>query len=1003
MSKLLDEAFSLRKFQILCRELLPDFQKDEYIIEPSGILNKIRQLGKSEVCNLVIWTVVVAERDENKRMEITQTILKVMRQHRIRNALIVVYANGETWRLSLLTSKVKVQDGKIINETSNPRRYSFLLGPKMKIKTPYKMLCERGRVQSLQELQERFSVEVVNKQFYKAIAAQYTKLVEGKSGRGKINRNDAPQLAMPSGHEQEAAEFAVRLIGRVIFCWFLMEKHSTAGKSLMAEEWFTIQKVEQAHDYYHEILEKIFFGCLNTKISEREPDLKQTSFNEIPYLNGGLFNPRENDFYQNPNQSVTIENKWFVEFYEILQQYNFTVDENTDLDVELSIDPEMLGRIFENLLAEINPETGKSARKATGSFYTPREIVSYMVDTALLRFLQDKTKIDTEMLERIIHYDETVAAKLTKFEREKIVDALANLKIFDPACGSGAFPMGILQKVFYLLQKVDTNGRLWYKAQMERQDTEEKRRELEEKFEDGNHDYIRKLGIIQQSIFGADIQPIAIEIAKLRCFLTLMIEEKVDDNKYNREVHPLPNLDFKFVVANTLKFLPENPNDPLNMFETGETIDLIKCVRNDYFLADEVGRNFLKAEFGGAQNQLTRKDAKEKVSCSAERYENLARWEPFQNRQTDWFDAKWMFGIEKFDIVIGNPPYGAKISEADQKYFVAKYQAAKPMNGHKGARDTFAFFIERGLDLLKQDGNLFFIVPLALTSNEMMEALQMKIESCVQTARIIAFANRPRQIFESACVRTAIIELHKTNSLMKNLYMTKLIRRERDSSIQDLMDNLEFAEAFKYKRAGRYPKVGRNCEIEILKKLFAASKNVGDYQDLIHGEEVYYRAAGGRYFNIVTRNSAETSAERKIYVQKPNLIAACLSTTLFWFYQQVYTDGLNLKEQEIAMFPVPDFEKVDCKILKKIEATYTKYLAEIEENTNIKMAAQKSRYNVQKFKEYKIAKSKGLIDELDNLIDPLYGLSESEVEYVKNYELKVRMRSESDAGRMMKD
>ena len=152
----------------------------------------------------------------------------------------------------------------------------------------------------------------------------------------------------------------------------------------------------------------------------------------------------------------------------------------------------------------------------------------------------------------------------------------------------------------------------------------------------------------------------------------------------------------------------------------------------------------------------------------------------------------------------------------------------------------------------------------------------------------------------------------------------------------------------------------------------------------------YYRAAGGRYFNVVTLSAVETSAEREYRARHAALIAACLSTSLFWFYQQVYTDGLNLKGYEIDKFPLPNFEEVDMKTLEKIEAVYLRYLNEIEVNVNLKNAAEESRYSVRQFKEYKIAKSKKLIDEMDDLVEPLYGLNMKEVEYIKRYEEKFR-------------
>lgn len=195
---------------------------------------------------------------------------------------------------------------------------------------------------------------------------------------------------------------------------------------------------------------------LNTSIPRRKGKFAQEAiYNQIPYLNGGLFSPHIDDHYifspelqSGQYGVVTIPNDWFDRFYAVLGQYNFTVDENTSYDIELSIDPEMLGRIFENLLAEINPETGENAKKSTGSFYTPRDIVDYMVDSSILEHLKTKTGISEEKLKALISYgkedDELISFSET--EKKAIVNALYSVTVLDPACGSGAFPIGVLQK-----------------------------------------------------------------------------------------------------------------------------------------------------------------------------------------------------------------------------------------------------------------------------------------------------------------------------------------------------------------------------------------------------------------------------------------------------------------------------------------------------------------------------------------------------------------------------
>src|SRR5260221_8649188 len=247
----------------------------------------------------------------------------------------------------------------------------------------------------------------------------------------------------------------------------------------------------------------------------------------------------------------------------------------------------MLGRIFENLLAEINPETGESARKSTGSYYTPRVIVDYMVDESLLLYLKNQTQIDEEKLRTVISYDlhDDEEHPLTEDERERIISALERVKILDPACGSGAFPIGALQKIVFILQQTDPEGQLWFKKQI-KNTPPELRRVVEREFAHKNFDYIRKLGIIRENIYGVDIQPIATEISRLRCFLTLVVEERIQEGLENRGIEPLPNLDFKFVTANTLIGLPGSQvNSQVGLFEDEAGIREHKELRDMIFYA----------------------------------------------------------------------------------------------------------------------------------------------------------------------------------------------------------------------------------------------------------------------------------------------------------------------------------------------------------------------------------------------------------------------------------
>lgn len=503
--EILKKEYNTDNFAFLIENiLLPDYKKDAHDVPCyTHLFESVKLLGMSSKCDLSIFEVLLAEGSQRKRVTITQEMFKILRNLRINNAIVsFVNSDKNNYRISLLTSKYEFDGDRILRVLSNPRRYSYSLGVGTKTKTAYKFLVSKGKVENLEELIERFSVEVVNKQFYTEIATLFTELVGGE--RGGI-RYPTTLIMKQVNDKNKFAEFAVRLIGRIVFCRFLCEKHSNSGLGLLPLDLFTEEKIKNSGNYYHEVLEPLFFELLNTNQKRRKDEFINDYFRQIPYLNGGLFSPHDDDCYHYDHANhcgkagfVTIPNEWFAKFFSVLNEYNFTVDENTSYDIELSIDPEMLGRIFENLLAEINPETGENAKKSTGSFYTPRDIVDFMVDSSLLQYLMSKTSIDEDRLRALIDYSKEKYDIVIFNEKEKkdIIDALYKITVLDPACGSGAFPIGMLQKIVYLLQELDPDAVLWFEKTTENIDPLF-RKEIKSKFDAGSLNYIRKLSVIK--------------------------------------------------------------------------------------------------------------------------------------------------------------------------------------------------------------------------------------------------------------------------------------------------------------------------------------------------------------------------------------------------------------------------------------------------------------------------------------------------------------------------
>ncbi|MBU1060547.1 MAG: Eco57I restriction-modification methylase domain-containing protein [Proteobacteria bacterium] len=414
----------------------------------------------------------------------------------------------------------------------------------------------------------------------------------------------------------------------------------------------------------------------------------------------------------------------------IFESYKFTLAENTPIEEDIALDPELLGKVFENLLASYNPETKTTARKQTGSFYTPREIVNYMVDESLITYLKkgvtswdiQENELDNK-LHQLLSFDTTNPFADNQSLQKEIIKVLDCSTILDPACGSGAFPMGILQKMVHILQKVDPLNTHWRELQMEKatretestfhladkEAREQKLNEINEAFDRqvNDPDYARKLFLIENCIYGVDIQPIAVQISKLRFFISLVVDQKVDKNKINFAIRPLPNLETKFVAANTLIGI-KKPDRRMHLFANQEIKKLeeeLKDVRHRIFSARTPST---KRKLRGEDQGLREKMGELLVIDGWENKtaKQLAGWDPYdQNSSSSFFDPEWMFGIENgFDVVIGNPPYlGHKeIGAEKQKVF---------KNVFGFTDDMYNYFYHKGISLLNENGIITYITP----------------------------------------------------------------------------------------------------------------------------------------------------------------------------------------------------------------------------------------------------------------------------------------------------
>jgi len=713
---------------------------------------------------------------------------------------IIVFEQGEKWRLSFVSEiKVLNDEGEVVKQATEPKRYTYLLGEDEKVKTPSERLSKLvGKTLALNDILEAFSVEALNEEFYKVIAHYFYQLIGGKIGKGKKATDFGDGIlqlpSVPKSNRLVYQEFAVRLIGRTIFSWFLKMKKSDAGKELLPEGLLSSKAVKSNSNYYHTILERVFFQTLNTKMENRIENLPD-GCEQIPFLNGGLFEPDNDDFYR-PNRvtgiseninTLIISDDWFFNLFSELEKYNFTIDENSVTDVEVSVDPEMLGRIFENLLAEIDPDSGETARKATGSFYTPREIVDYMATESLVQYLHNKTDIKQEMLRPVFKMTDEDKPQFTGTELESILDSLDKIRVLDPACGSGAFPMGVLQKIVMALQKLDPDAIWWKERQIKRITNQYVRKALREKLEDSSLEYARKIGVIQNSLYGVDIQPIAAEISKLRCFLSLVVDETINENKPNRGIEPLPNLEFKFVTADTLQTLPEQ-NQQRGLFDNYEELQKLEELRIEYLQSSGKKKEKIKEQYIKVQQKMFKNELHLFTDTQSRAYK-LSSWNPFSHEKADWFDPKWMYGVESFDVVIGNPPY---IKEYTNK---AAFDGIRGKKYYQGKMDIWYYFACHLLEMLSKDGNLTFIATNNWVTNAGASKLRNKIATDSKIIQLVDFGNT--KVFSSADIQTMILIAEEDNSNDNYSFVYKKINSD-NATLKDAFNMLNDIESNKY-------------------------------------------------------------------------------------------------------------------------------------------------------------------------------------------------------------
>lgn len=865
MDKLI-QTFSIKTVADFFKKAISSFKNEEedldYIIEDKNFdqFSELTRIGNVEFKNsdeLIVFACkyngILSERSSKKKQfEIAKLVLKEERKDA---GIAVFYDDTGKFRFSFIRRN---WDGKADKKYSSWKRFTYFVNPEEHNKT-FRQRIGNCTFKDLDSIQEAFSVEKLTKEFYNDLFKWYQWTLTAEVGITFPN-----DTATSDDDRIKLEEQMIRLITRLLFVWFIKQKHLVPDELFKTDKLSEILKDFDPNNtsdgsYYNAILQNLFFATLNKAVTEREfaktknRDIKTryryaemftiseeevlNLFRPIPFLNGGLFECLDKEestdgikyhldgFSRSDKKSPNgnFKHRAFIPnavffgdginegLIPLLERYNFTVEENVPNEVQVALDPELLGNVFENLLGAFNPETQESARKQSGSFYTPKEIVAYMVDESLISYLQSKfSDLEEALIRQLFEQDELPAFFAQNHALcEEIASQLRKVKILDPACGSGAFPMGILNRMVEILEKLDTKNK------------------------ETHHDL--KLHLIEECIYGVDIQTIASQISKLRFFISLIVEQETMDlskPEENYGVLTLPNLETKFVAANTLIGMKSKPAQ-LTIFDKEEIEntkqELLKVRKEHFYAKSASAKKKLRDQDAELRDKLA-KLLKESGEYAPEDAIQFSQWNPYdQNATSPFFDPEWMFGLEEgFDVVIGNPPY---IKEYTNK---SAFDGIRNTKYYKGKMDIWYAFSCIAIDILKNKGHVCFIAQNNWITSNGASILRDKILKETQIKLFVDFGDF--KVFESAGIQTMIFLLEKTKPKQEYSLKYSLLKDDKITKFQ-LNDFLRlntangYSEKFSFNMvSSNYVGKTINFNHSIIEKILQKVENKGTFK-----------------------------------------------------------------------------------------------------------------------------------------------------------------------------
>ena len=666
------------------------------------------------------------ERARSLQRNIIAWYLNGGRGGNMKDAALVAFISpsNQDWRFSFVKMEYKYDsEAKKIKESYTPaKRYSYLVGPQEASHTAQSMMLPvllNDKINpTLEEVEAIFKIEKVTKEFFEKYKNLFLNLAD------QFNKNLEFEQKVVKEHKIQVADFVKKLMGQIVFLYFLQKKGWLGVKP--GDKWGSGDKKFMHNlfhkeyceyvNFYNDVLEPLFYNTLNSRDRQNSSVINDQSYSpffkcRIPYLNGGLFTP----VYDWVKSKIFIDNKYFQDIFDVFDTFNFTVFESDPIEKEVAVDPEMLGKVFENLL-EIRD------RKSKGAFYTPREIVHYMCQESLINYLISKSDYPEDRIRKLMKSKDQELARtkeqVSKLEQMhdlkemaiKVNELLKNVKVCDPAVGSGAFPMGLLKEISsvryflnrYFLKETNKYGQILT-------------------------EYDIKKETLENCIYGVDIDPGAVEIARLRFWLSLVVEHDIE------EIEPLPNLDYKIMQGNSLieLYLPtltsktndESKNKLINDFNEAkleyfsisdiqtkskkrEQINILARSIINYDKQQQRKKLYSQIEDKKSQLRMFGLQNEQQTLADAEFYSKLDLIKDYTEKDHFEWHLNFSEVFEKggFDIVIANPPY------------IKEYVNKKAFDGlrnspyYQGKMDIWYLFTCYAIDLLKNNSGVLTLI-----------------------------------------------------------------------------------------------------------------------------------------------------------------------------------------------------------------------------------------------------------------------------------------------------